>query len=246
MAASERAGEDHMNGMQRLGGACAIVVGISYVLAGVTYFLLPVAQRPSGRIADFLVSYAQDPTFTRLLFWELALGALFAICVVLALSDILRPAGEAWVRWMSTLAIVGFAVTAVNSFRALSLQPLIASAYVSADATAKTAIAATAQTQIDPDGWLGFGVVGAWALTAGVLMLRTSALPRALGYVGVAVGLAYWSLVAGNVLDIEVLTMIGAGLGGVILAPIWFIGIGLALRRAAGAPAMARAAAPVR
>jgi hypothetical protein len=236
-----------MNGMQRLGGACAIVVGISYILVGITYFLLPAAQRPSATIATFLASYAQDPTITRLLLWELALGALFAICVVLALGDILRASGEGWARWMSNLAIIGFAVTALNSFRSLSLQPLVATAYVSADAAAKTAIAATAQTQIDPDGWLGFGVVGAWALTAGVLMLRTSALPRVLGYVGIAVGIAYWSVLAGNVLNVELLTSVGAGLGGVVLAPIWFIGIGLTLRRGTvPTVAPARMAAPIR
>jgi len=231
--------------MQRLGGACAVVVGISYVLAGVTYFLLPAAQRPTAPIPAFLVSYAADPTFTRVLFWELSLGALFAICVVLALSDVLRPAGEGLARWTSTLALAGFAVTALNGFRALALQPDIAAAYVSADAAAKTAIAATAQTQIDPDGWFGFGVVGAWALAAGVLALRTG-LPRALGYLGVLVGIAYWSVLAGNVLNIEVLTMVGAGVGGVILAPIWFIGIGLWMRRTDAAPAMARAAVPMR
>lgn len=236
-----------MNGMQRLGGACAIVVGISYILVGVTYFLLPPAQRPGASIASFLASYAQDPTITRLLFWELAVGALFAICVVLALADILRAGGEGWARWMSNLAIIGFAVTALNSFRSLSLQPVVAAAYASADATTKTAIAATAQTQIDPDGWLGFGVVGAWALTAGVLMLRTSALPRVLGYVGIAVGIAYWSVLAGNVLNVELLTSIGAGVGGVILAPIWFIGMGISLRRGSvPAVAPARLGAPIR
>ena len=124
---------------------------------------------------------------------------------------------------------------------------MVAAAYASADATTKTAIAATAQTQVDPEGWLGFGVVGAWAITAGVLILRTSALPHVLGYVGIAVGIAYWSVLAGNVLNVELLTLVGAGLGGVILAPIWFIGIGISLRRGT-APAVApsRLGAPIR
>ena len=78
-------------------------------------------------------------------------------------------------------------------------------------------------------------------------MLRTSALPRVLGYVGIAVGIAYWSVLAGNVLNVELLTTIGAGLGGVILAPIWFIGIGISLRRGtAPAVAPARLGAPIR
>jgi len=234
-----------MNSMQRLGGACAIVVGISYILIGLTYFLLPVAQQPGQPVGPFLASYAENPTFTRLLWWELALGAIFAVAAVLAIQDSVRQGGEALARWTGNLAIIGYAVTALTSFRALALQPDIAAAYVAADASAKTAIAATGITQLDPEGWLTFGAVGVWALTSSVLMLRTTAFPRMLGYVGIAVGVLYMLIVAGQVLAIQSLIAVAAGLGGVVAAPIWFIGTGISLRRgetAQTAPARSPAA----
>jgi uncharacterized protein DUF4386 len=231
-----------VNSLRRLGGACAIVLGVSYVLVGITYFLVPDAQRPGMAIESFYPSYAANPLFARLLNWELALGALFAICAVLAIQDAVRSAAEGLARWTGNLAIIGFAVTAIDGFRALSLQPQIAAGYVAADNSAKAAIAATGVTAIDPDGWLAFGAVGAWALATSVLILRTAAFPRVLGYVGIAVGILYGLVVAGNYLGIPQLIAVAAGLGGVVAAPIWFIGLGSTLLRGS-APAMSGMAA---
>jgi hypothetical protein len=216
---------------QRLGGACAIVAGLSYVLVGITYFLLPSAQRPTERSAIFLPSYAENPIFTRLLNWEFALGALFAIGAVIAITDLVRPQSDGLARWTGNLAILGFAVTAVTGFRALALQPRIAAAYVAADASAKTAIATNSNPSLDPEGWLGFGVVGVWVLVASALALRGNALPRSIAYVGIAAGVLYMFVVAGYVTGNEMLIAVAAGIGGVIAAPIWFVGIGITLLR---------------
>jgi uncharacterized protein DUF4386 len=227
-----------MNSLQRLGGACAIVLGVSYVLVGITYFLVPDAQRPGMGLENFYPSYAANPLFVRLLNLELAVGALFAIGAVLAIQDVVRPAAQGLARWTANLAIIGFAVTAINGFRALSLEPRIAEAYVAADSSAKAAIAATGATSIDPDGWLAFGAVGAWALATSFLILRTAAFPRVLAYVGVAVGILYGMVVVGNYFGIPQLIAVAAGLGGVVAAPIWFIGLGSSLLRGS-APATA-------
>jgi hypothetical protein len=231
-----------MNSLQRLGGACAIVLGVSYVLVGITYFLVPEPQKPGAGLQNFYPSYAASPLFTRLLNWEIALGALFAVGAVLAIQDAVRSAGDGLARWTGNLAIIGFAVAAIDGFRALSLQPQIADAYVAADNSAKAAIAATGVTGIDPDGWLAFGAVGVWALATSVLILRTAAFPRVLGYLGIAVGILYGLVVAGNYLGIPQLIAIAAGLGGVVAAPIWFIGLGATLLRGSG-PAMSGMAA---
>jgi len=237
-----------MTSLQRLGGSCAIVVGLSYVLIGITYFLLPSAQRAGGGgPASFYPSYAESPLFARLLNWEFALGSLFAICAVLAVSEAIRSAGEGLARWTANLAIIGFAVNAIDAFRALALQPAFAAAYVAGDASTKASIAATGVTSLDPDGWLVFGAVGAWALASSVLILRTPTFSRVLGYVGVATGVLYWLVVAGNVLGIPVLISVAAGLGGVVAAPIWFIGLGTSmLRGPATALAPSRSATALR
>ncbi len=237
-----------MASLRRIGAACAVALGVSYVLVGITYFLLPVAQRggPSSDLATVLPSVAENPTFFRLLNWEFALGALFAIGAVLAISEAVRPSGEGWARWTANLAVIGFAVTAIDSFRAVSVSERIAAAYVAGDAATKAAIAAR-PLSLDPQGWLGFGVVGVWVAVTSALALRGRALPAPLGYLGFAVAVLYWLVVAGNVLRAPELIAIAAGLGGVVAAPIFFIGIGLSLLRER-APAMAAAArgAPAR
>lgn len=217
--------------VQRIGGACAVVVGLSYVLVGITYLLLPNEQRPEAPSATFLPSYAANPTFARLINWETALGALFAVGAVMAITELVREAGPGLARWTGNLAVIGFAATAISGFRALAVQPLMASSYVAADASAKAAIVANSNPNLDPDGWLAFGVVGVWAIVTSVLALRANALPRLLSYVGFAAGVLYVFVVAGNVTHTEALIAVAAGLGGVIVAPIWFIGIGLTLLR---------------
>jgi hypothetical protein len=48
-------------------------------------------------------------------------------------------------------------------------------------------------------------------------------------WVGIITAAMYWLVVASNVLEIPLLTVIAAGLGGIVLAPIWYIWAGLLL-----------------
>ncbi len=222
--------------LRKVGGVCSALFGISYVLVALTFFALPQAQRlgNAGDLATFLPSVAVNPTFTRLLNGELLLGALFAIGAVLAIMESVRPASEGWARWTGSLALLGFAVTAIGQIRSLALGDQIAAAYVNADASGKAVIAATGNTSLDPQGWLQFGAVGVWIATTSILILRTRALPRAFGYLGLAVAVLWFLAVAGSVLRVPELVAVAAGLGGVVAAPIWYIGIGVVLYRARG------------
>lgn len=57
-------------------------------------------------------------------------------------------------------------------------------------------------------------------------------MPTGLAYVGLAGGIAYVIGLAETTLQqLPILTVIAAGLGGIILAPIWYIWTGLILRR---------------
>ena len=222
------------NTLAKLGSICSILVGISYIVVGVTYVLLPVEQGAGGSSGSkFLASVAQNPTMLIIEYWAFALGAILAIAAVLAISESVRSANDGWVRWTSNLAIIGFAVTSINFFRLLANVPGRAAAFATGDAAIKVILAATqADLDLDPNGWLGFGFVGFWVLVVSLLALRGSTLPKLLAYDGIAVAIAYWLVVAGYVLGIGTLVAIAAGLGGVILAPIWYIWAGLHLRRA--------------
>lgn len=219
------------NSIAKLGGTCAILVGISYIVVGGNYLLMPAEQRVGGDFVQLLVSLAQNSMPATIQWWAFALGAVLALAVVPAISESVRSVNEGWERWTSKLAFLGFAVLAINNLRLMSLLPERAAAYMAGDAATKVAIEMSGPFSLDPQAWLGFGAVGLWVLVVSLLALRGDIWPKPLVYVGIATTVAYWLVVAGFALSIEPLVAIAAGLGGLILAPIWYIWLGLRLRR---------------
>ena len=219
------------NTLSKFGGTCSIIVGISYIVAGGSYLLVPAEQKAVSDAGAFLTSYAQNPLMSRIEEWAFALGAILALAVVLAISEKVRPADEGWVRWTSNIALIGFAVTALQYFRYLAFYPERAAAYVAGDAATKVAIAANQSlVAIDPHYWLVFGGVGLWFLVVNLLALREKLWPSLLAYVGIAGAAAYGLVVAGFVFKVE-LFITAAAAAAIILGPIWFIWAGMILRK---------------
>ena len=221
--------------LSKLGGSCSLLLGISYLVGAVVYLLLPPDQQDAAGIPPgrFLASLAHTSTLSMVFYGILAVGSLWGIAAVLAISQSVRSPNDGWVRWTSTLAIIGFAVSAVDWFRRLALDPAWAAAYVQGDAAVKAALTVPGALQgLDPQAWLRFGAVGVWILVVSLLALRGGAWPKPLAYVGIAGTLTYWLIVLSNVLQIQLFTAIVAGVGGVILLPIWYIWLGLRLLRA--------------
>ncbi len=216
------------NSLSKLGGTCSILLGIAYVVGGISALLAP----KTATVEQFFVSGTQNPTMFLLNWWAYALGAVFALAAVPAISATVRAGNEGWVRWTSNLAIVGFAVTAITNFRWQFVMPVRAAAYVAGDAMTKTALAYNqAALNLDPQGWLMFGAVGLWVLVVSVLALRGGAWPKPLAYVGIVGAIAYWVEVASLVLQSGTLNMIAA-VAAIILGPIFLIWLGLRLRQA--------------
>ena len=219
------------NTLSKLGGNCSVLLGILYLVIGITYLLLPADQKQTSAVDKFLSSFVENPNTQIIQWWVFSLSGLVAIAVVLAVSESVRSENEGLVRWTSTLAILGFAVVAINNFRAIAFQPGLARAYVEGDAVTKTVIELSGPYSLDPQGWLGFGAVGLWVLVVSLLTLRAGTWPKLLTYIGIATAAAYWLIVVGFVSNQEALFTIGAALGGIILAPIWYIWAGLRLRQ---------------
>jgi hypothetical protein len=215
----------------KLGGFCSILLGVSYVLVGVLYLLLPADQKSAPTDLAFYTSVLQSPGLLRIYYLMFALGAVLGLGAVPAISESVRSVHEGWVRWTANLAFVGFAVTAIDFFKVWAIQVYRAEIFVNADASARTAISATSDG-LDPQGWLSFGMVGAWVLAVSLLALRANLWPKSLSYAGIALASIYWLIVVGFVFGIDLLLSIAAALGGVVLAPIWYIWVGLRLRQA--------------
>jgi hypothetical protein len=143
-----------------------------------------------------------------------------------------RSANEGWMRWTSTLAIIGLAVNALVTLQHVARDSDQAAAYVKGDAAIKAALTVPgALAVLDPQAWLRYGAFGVWALVVSLLALRGGEWRKPLAYLGFDVAIAAWLVVAGEVFQGRSLIAIIAG-GAAIFVPVWYIWLGLRLRKA--------------
>jgi hypothetical protein len=216
----------------KLGGVCSIIVGILYVMIGVTFLLVPAEQQGGiDDIAMFLPSFHQNPIAMTLLYVEFALGAILAIAAVPAITGLVRAVNEGWARWTSNLAFLGFALVAIYYFQMIAIAPSQAAAFVAGDASTKAAL--VVPTGVDPQFLLRYGTIGLWILVVSILALKGKMLPTLLSVVGIVSAVLYWVLAINDALGVAtVVRPILAIAGGVIAGPIWFIWIGIRLLKA--------------
>jgi hypothetical protein len=220
----------HDNHLNKLGGTCAILVGISYIVV-TTFFVID----PSQFIRDqhqLWATLAQQATPRIMQYWGYAIGAVFAFGAIPAIADLVRAKHEGWVRWTTGLAYLSFGVTAVETFRLVTATPLWATRYASGDPTVQSAIVTTdLLLRLDPATWLRFGALGPWFLVINILALRHGLLPKPLTYLGIVLGVLTSTTALGVAFGIGLMVLVSAVLGGALAAPIWFIWIGVVLRR---------------
>jgi hypothetical protein len=221
------------NSLYKLGGIASVIVGISYAIIGMTELLLPPTLTVENSAASPFVFFEANRGLLLTQYWAMFVGALFALAVIPAVGEQVRHGHEGWVRWSSTLATLGVAVTILDNYWAIVMTPARAAAYLSDNQMVQIALTVPGAPQfIDVQGWLGFGAVGFWVLVVNLVALRSQHLPRLLAYVGLAVALAYFLVVATMVLpDLRAMILVVAGIGGAVLAPIWYLWLGLLLHR---------------
>jgi hypothetical protein len=216
----------------KLGGVCSIIVGILYVMIGVTFLLVPAEQQGGiDDIAMFLPSFHQNPIAMTLLYVEFALSAILAIAAVPAITGLVRAVNEGWARWTSNLAFLGFALVAIYYFQMIAIAPPQAAAFVAGDASTKAAL--VIPTGVDPQFLLRYGTIGLWMLVVSILALKGKILPTTLSAIGIIGAVLYWVFAINDALGVAtVVRPILAIAGGVIAGPIWFIWIGIRLTKA--------------
>jgi hypothetical protein len=208
---------------------------VSYAIFGISYLLDPTVKASSQ--VEYFTLFAENPTMYLLGSWSIAFGAIVALAVIPAIAELVESADVAWVRWGSNVAYLGFAMTALVNFSVVVDQPAKVAAFMEGDAMTKAAVLAP-YFAIDPRGWFPLGCVGLWLLIVNALALRSGAWPRGMALIGLIGGGLYWLALAGNLMRFTLLFAIGAGLGGIILAPIWYVSLGvLMLRRRAAVKA---------
>lgn len=171
----------------KLGGICAILLGVTKIVSGLAYLLIPAEQRLGVAGAQLLPSFAGNQGMLLTLFWAEALVGVLGLAVVPALSGLVRKANEGWVQWTGTLAGVGFAVSAIGYMLTVARLPNIATAFVNGDSSTKAALAAVWKSSPDLLGFWGYSAIGIWILVVSIAALRGGVLPNLLAYLGFVV-----------------------------------------------------------
>lgn len=99
-----------------------------------------------------------------------------------------------------------------------------------------TVAEANAPSAIDPRGLLTFGASGIGLWVFSWLILRSTSLPRGLGYLGYLVAALQIVLYLGRLIVLEAtnpVIVVPALLAGFIVTPIWYVWLGVSLLRGA-------------
>ncbi len=215
----------------KLGGTCAMIVGLLNVLLILYVVATPTEQR--NDTATMLQFHAQNPAVYTVNWINLGLTAVLSLAAVApAVSDLVHSESKELVRATTLLAIVGWAVMALSFLTLIGKTPELAHNYVTGDSVAQKALEATGIHQLDPQGWLIFGGPGIWWILVNVLAWRRRRWPRLLALVGILGGTCYLLTILAAVLRVEAFNLIAAG-GGAIVSPVWHLWMGA---RLLGAP----------
>jgi hypothetical protein len=212
--------------LYRLGGFASIMMGISYVVIGVTTVLLPpnLSGVPEAR-SPFLF-FEENRGLLMINYWAFTIGAIFALAMIPAVSATVQHLNEGWVRWTASLATLGFVVAILDNYWAIVATPARAAAYIAGNDPGAAQV-------IDIQGWFAYGAVGLWVLVCSILALRNNVWPKGLAYLGIFAALIYFLALASTVIPALFIsgTIIFVGVIGAVLAPIWYGWMGIHLWR---------------
>ena len=192
----------------RFGGLAGILLAITSWAAVVEYFTGAQGGQDLLGLETFRLLYA--------------LVAFWALFGIVAVHWVVRPQGEAWSFFATIVGLIASAGTISASlyYVAATRSALLA------NATSVTTIAPT-----DPLSVMTFALTGLWFLIANLLLRRTPRIPRllvVLGFVAVADLFAgFLGALAAN----DVITMWAAIIAGAVGGPLYWLWLGLTLRK---------------
>ena len=215
-----------------LSGNCAILAGIAYIIVGITYFTIPANQRPNAApLNEFYASVAEAPGLLQIQYWSFAFAALMGLAVVIAANRFFREGNEDLINWVSVMALIGYGLMCTNFIRLVDIIPERAMFFVGAEPEMQKAMLAANPLPLDPTSILTFGFVGFWVLVINFVGKDREDFPGYLSILGMLVGVLHIFVALGNLLQMQVLISIAAGLGGIVLGPIWLFWFGVLLKK---------------
>ena len=221
--------ERSAEGLPRSAAVFPALVALAYLTVGVAFFLDPSQAETTG--SDAYWDVLADAGFGRRAFlFAFAMVGVLALGAIGSVRAVLTAGRSGVLQWGFVLGYLGYGVTAVSYLRILSGEAGRAQAFAAGDDATREAIASFS-IGLDPDGWLMFGATGVFLAIVNGAALARRAWPRwlsALGLVIAAMSVLAW---LGLLIDSSPLVNVAVGLGGIVLGPIWWAGLSIAIGR---------------
>ena len=214
--------------MNRTAGIVCLVCALSYAATGATFFLDPTSQFKTGTL-DYWNALAGAPLGRQAFLMAFALAGLTAFCAMGEVQRLIGPT-SGLARLAASLGQLGFGVTAVSYVRLLGGEAQRAQAFAAGSDAVRQSITSFSLV-LDPQGWLIFFLSGLSLLLFGALGWRFGTLPKALAVLGMAGGLLYIVAFIARANQQMLIVDVAAGLGGVIVGPLWWAGLALRFLR---------------
>jgi hypothetical protein len=217
-----------------VGAACAIgtvvafVFGIAFMAAGGVGVLIP----PTGKDGlDWIrdVDEAGGAFFAGA--WLLILGGVLGIPALIGFYNALRRVGS-WLILAPILSSVGLTLVTLSHLIPIAMAYELVPGYTAADATTKSSLATTADTFAVLALVVNYtGDVVLWGVVVpmyAIAVLKTSVIPRWIGWLGLGVGVLAG---LGDALSPASSIIEGATFIGFVAFFVWFAAMGVALLR---------------
>ncbi len=192
--------------------------GLLAILAGIVGFLYSLSFIVIARSAPDL-----GATLSGLF---LLLGGLLSSAALVALYKRLESGDAGFALWALILSVVGALGAAVHG------------AYDLANAlnppTTNIASLADLPNAVDPRGFLTFGAAGLGVLVFSWVILRTGTLPHNFAYLGLMLGVLLIVIFLARLIILDAthpVVVVPALLTGFVVNPIWYVWLGIGLRR---------------
>jgi hypothetical protein len=199
----------------RFGGLCAVIVGLLSILYALFYLVIARQAEVVGTLGSWVI---------------LAASGIFSSAAYVALYRRISGQGEnGFALWALLLGEMSAFATLLHGGH----QALLTHALHTADPATRAFIEnlRMVPSEVDPAGLATFGTVGLVAAIFSWQILRTRALSRSLGYIGLFNACLLVVLYAATVANLEPLILLSGGLTALIVGPVWWIWTGIQLLR---------------
>lgn len=197
----------------RFAGICAILAGVFGLLYSIAFVVIA-RNDSTSELGTMLYSISQ------------LAGGILTTAALIAIYNHVREINPGFALWGLVLGLVGAAGSMIHG------------GYDLANATnppdSNVLGAANLPNLVDPRGLLTFGVAGVGLFALVWLMSASPRFPKGLAYLGYALAVLLIVLYLGRLIVLDansLLILIPAALAGFIVNPVWYVWLGMTLRR---------------